>query len=108
MLTTTKSAPLPLSVRPRSTLEWRRWLARHHASASAVLVVFAKKGSGSRSLTWQESVDEALCFGWVDGVRGSVDAGHFSVRFTPRKPGSIWRRGIPSRAAILAAAGKKA
>jgi uncharacterized protein YdeI (YjbR/CyaY-like superfamily) len=56
------------------------------------LVIYAKKGSGEKSLTWEESVEEALCFGWVDGVRGSVNETHFSVRFTPRKPSSIWSK----------------
>jgi uncharacterized protein YdeI (YjbR/CyaY-like superfamily) len=89
-----KKAPVvPLvTVQPRSAAEWRRWLAKHHASASVALVVYAKKGSGERSLTWEESVEEALCFGWVDGVRGAVDETHFSVRFTPRKASSIWSK----------------
>lgn len=84
--------PALVTVQPRSAAEWRRWLAKHHASATVALVVFAKKGSGEESLTWEESVEEALCFGWVDGVRGSVDETHFSVRFTPRKPSSIWSK----------------
>lgn len=81
-----------ITVRARSAREWRRWLSRHHATCAAALLIYAKKGSGEASLTWEESVEEALCFGWVDGVRGSVDATHFSVRFTPRKPQSIWSK----------------
>lgn len=86
------SKPEIETVRPGSASEWRRWLAKHHASKAQALVVYAKKGSGEKSLTWEESVEEALCFGWVDGVRGSVDESHFSVRFTPRKPSSIWSK----------------
>ena len=70
--------------------DFRRWLQRHHASASELWVGFYKKATGKPSLTWQESVDEALCFGWIDGVRKSVDADSYVNRFTPRKPGSTW------------------
>ena len=80
----------PVEVRAKNPAEWRRWLARHHTTSGAALLIYAKKDSGKASINWQESVEEALCFGWVDGVRGAVDAEHFSVRFTPRKPGSIW------------------
>jgi uncharacterized protein YdeI (YjbR/CyaY-like superfamily) len=55
-----------------------------------LLVGFYKTGSGKRSITWPQSVDQALCFGWIDGVRRSVDAESYSIRFTPRKPKSIW------------------
>ncbi len=70
--------------------DFRAWLAEHHAAATELLVGFYKKGSGRPSLTWPESVDEALCYGWIDGVRRGVDAGSYTVRFTPRKAGSIW------------------
>ena len=53
-------------------------------------VGFHKKGTGRPSMTWPESVDEALCFGWIDGVRKGVDADRYTIRFTPRKAGSIW------------------
>jgi uncharacterized protein YdeI (YjbR/CyaY-like superfamily) len=68
----------------------RRWLEAHHASEAELLVGFFKRGSGRPSLTWPESVDEALCFGWIDGVRKGVDAERYTIRFTPRKPGSVW------------------
>jgi uncharacterized protein YdeI (YjbR/CyaY-like superfamily) len=69
-----------------------------------VLLIYAKKDSGEPSISWPESVEEALCFGWVDGVRGSVDATHFSVRFTPRKPRSIWsKRNVESVKRLQAA-----
>ncbi|WP_435019883.1 YdeI/OmpD-associated family protein [Tundrisphaera sp. TA3] len=70
--------------------EFRAWLEQNHAGAQALLVGFHKKGTGRPSLTWPESVDEALCFGWIDGVRKGVDADRYTIRFTPRKPGSIW------------------
>ena len=70
--------------------DWRRWLATHHASAAELWVGFYKRGSGKPSITWPESVDEALCFGWIDGVRKSLGAESYVIRFTPRRPGSIW------------------
>jgi uncharacterized protein YdeI (YjbR/CyaY-like superfamily) len=70
--------------------DWRRWLAKHHASASELWVGFYKRASGKPSITWPESVDEALCFGWIDGVRKSLDETSYVIRFTPRRPGSIW------------------
>jgi uncharacterized protein YdeI (YjbR/CyaY-like superfamily) len=68
------------------------WLERHHAHAAEVWVGFHKKGSGKPSLTWPESVDQALCYGWIDGVRKSIDEFSYTIRFTPRKPGSTWSR----------------
>jgi uncharacterized protein YdeI (YjbR/CyaY-like superfamily) len=70
--------------------EFREWLERHHQSERELLVGFYKKGSGRPSITWPESVAEALCFGWIDGVRRSIDEESYSIRFTPRKKGSIW------------------
>jgi uncharacterized protein YdeI (YjbR/CyaY-like superfamily) len=70
--------------------DFRAWLERDHASACELLVGFRKVGSGMRSMTWPESVDEALCFGWIDGVRKRIDDQSYQIRFTPRKPGSIW------------------
>lgn len=70
--------------------QFRAWLEKHHYRASEVLVGFHKVGTGKPSMTWSESVDEALCFGWIDGVRRTVDAGRWCIRFTPRKPSSKW------------------
>lgn len=70
--------------------EFRRWLHAHHRTATEVLVGFYKKASGRPSMTWPESVDEALCFGWIDGVRRRVDAERYMIRFTPRKAVSAW------------------
>ena len=70
--------------------EFRAWLERHHATRSELLVGFYKRGSGKPSITWPESVDQALCFGWIDGVRRSIDVHSYSIRFTPRKATSTW------------------
>jgi uncharacterized protein YdeI (YjbR/CyaY-like superfamily) len=70
--------------------DFRAWLAENHATADHLLVGFYKKGSGRRSITWPEAVDEALRYGWIDGVRKGIDAGSYTIRFTPRKKGSVW------------------
>ena len=70
--------------------ELRAWLERNHDTAQELFVGFYKKGSGKPSLTWSDSVDEALCFGWIDGVRRSIDEESYVIRFTPRKPRSTW------------------
>jgi len=75
-----------------SSAAFGRWLARNHARRSVLWVGFHKKGTGRPSLTWPESVREALRFGWIDGVRRSVDAERYTIRFTPRKPTSAWSR----------------
>ena len=71
-------------------LALRKWLKAHHAELQELLVGFYKKDSGKPSITWPESVDEALCVGWIDGIRKSVDESSYTIRFTPRKAGSIW------------------
>ena len=73
-----------------SARAFRNWLEKNHTTKSELVVGFYKVGSGKPSLTWSQSVDEALCFGWIDGVRKSIDAESYSIRFTPRKPKSIW------------------
>lgn len=70
--------------------ELRAWFEANHASAKELLVGFYKRGSGKPSISWPESVDEALSFGWIDGVRKSIDEDAYTIRFTPRRPGSIW------------------
>ena len=70
--------------------DFRRWLERNHDKASELLVGFYKKDSGRPSITWPESVDQALCFGWIDGVRKRIDDVSYTIRFTPRKRGSNW------------------
>ena len=70
--------------------DFRRWLQAHHATETELLVGFYKTGSGKPSITWPESVDQALCFGWIDGLRKRVDDERYTIRFTPRKPTSTW------------------
>jgi uncharacterized protein YdeI (YjbR/CyaY-like superfamily) len=70
--------------------DFRKWLATNHAKFNELWVGFYKKNSGKPSITWPESVDEALCFGWIDGLRKNVDEASYMIRFTPRRPGSIW------------------
>jgi uncharacterized protein YdeI (YjbR/CyaY-like superfamily) len=72
--------------------EFRAWLEENHETATELLVGFHKKGSGKRSITWPESVEQALCFGWIDGVRRSLGDTSYTIRFTPRKPTSTWSR----------------
>ena len=69
---------------------FRKWLTAYHANAKELWVGFYKKGSGRASITWPESVDEALCFGWIDGIRKSIDEDSYKIRFTPRRSGSVW------------------
>ena len=74
----------------RTPNEFRAWLKEHHDRETELWVGFHKKGSGTPSITWSEAVDEALCYGWVDSIRRSVDDKRFMNRFTPRKPSSNW------------------
>jgi uncharacterized protein YdeI (YjbR/CyaY-like superfamily) len=76
----------------KSRAVFREWLQDHHDTAIELLVGFRKRASGKPSMTWSESVDQALCFGWIDGVRRSIDESSYCIRFTPRKPRSIWSR----------------
>jgi uncharacterized protein YdeI (YjbR/CyaY-like superfamily) len=69
---------------------FRRWLEKNHQSASEIFVGYYKAGSGKANMSWSDSVDEALCFGWIDGIRRSIDAESYCNRFTPRRPGSTW------------------
>ncbi len=73
-----------------SPKDFRKWLQKNHKTAGELVVGFYKVNSGNDSMTWSQSVDEALCFGWIDGVRTSIDEYSYQIRFTPRKPNSIW------------------
>ena len=73
-----------------SAAAFRAWLETHHASATELWVGFYKKGSGQGGLTYDEAVDEALCFGWIDGLKKRVDELSYTHRLTPRKPRSTW------------------
>src|SRR5258707_13858074 len=74
----------------KSTQDFRRWLEKHHAITQELWVGYYKKSSQQPSITWPESVDQALCFGWIDGIRKGVDEISYQIRFTPRRRGSIW------------------
>ena len=74
----------------KSPNDFRRWLQKNHETTQELWVGYYKKSSGQPSITWPESVDEALCFGWIDGIRKSVDDLRYTIRFTPRRRGSIW------------------
>jgi uncharacterized protein YdeI (YjbR/CyaY-like superfamily) len=74
----------------RTQADFRRWLARNHKTKSELLVGFYKVDSGKPSMTWPESVDQALCYGWIDGIRRRLDDVSYCIRFTPRKRGSKW------------------
>jgi uncharacterized protein YdeI (YjbR/CyaY-like superfamily) len=82
-----------MSPRPKffaKPADFRAWLDANHTTVDELLVGFHKKDSGKPSITWPESVDEALCVGWIDGIRRRVDETSYSIRFTPRRKGSIW------------------
>jgi uncharacterized protein YdeI (YjbR/CyaY-like superfamily) len=72
--------------------EFRRWLKANHETAPELLVGFWKKGSGRASIDWPEARDEALCVGWIDGIRRSLGPESYTIRFTPRRKGSIWSK----------------
>ena len=84
-----------------SAAAFRAWLEEHHADVDELWVGFWKKATGRPSLTWEESVDEALCFGWIDGIRRRVDDEAYTIRFTPRRKGSVWSRRNMERYAEL-------
>lgn len=86
--------------------DFRAWLHANHDRVTELVVGFHRKGSGKPSITWPESVDEALCYGWIDGVRRSLDEHSYTIRFTPRKSSSIWSNVNIAKAEALLAAGR--
>jgi uncharacterized protein YdeI (YjbR/CyaY-like superfamily) len=85
----------------RTSAELRRWFERHHETARELWVGYYRKGSGRQSIDWPQSVDEALCVGWIDGVRKRVDEYSYTNRFTPRRPRSVWSAVNIARARAL-------
>ena len=85
--------------------DFRRWLEANHANAPELLVGFWKKASGKPSIDWPQARDQALCFGWIDGLRKSLGEGAYTIRFTPRRKGSIWSKVNVERFEALKAAG---
>jgi uncharacterized protein YdeI (YjbR/CyaY-like superfamily) len=108
---TTKAAKPTFFASPS---QWREWLEGHHDNAGEELVGFYKRASGKPSITWPEAVDQALCYGWIDGVRKRIDAISYTIRFTPRKRASIWsginikRVGELSKLGLMSRAGLEA
>ena len=86
--------------------DFRAWLAANHTTTDELWVGFYKKASGRPSITWPESVDEALCYGWIDGLRQRLDDERYVIRFTPRRPGSNWSEVNRRRVAALIDAGR--
>jgi uncharacterized protein YdeI (YjbR/CyaY-like superfamily) len=120
LLLPTTDSQGPVTVSPMKTLffatpaDFRAWFEQNHASKQELSVGFYKRDSGRPSITWPESVDMALCYGWIDGVRNSIDAVSYRIRFTPRKPTSTWsavnvkRVAKLTRLGLLRPAGAKA
>jgi uncharacterized protein YdeI (YjbR/CyaY-like superfamily) len=99
---------------PESRAAWRAWLANNHDTIDGVWLVFYKRGTGKENLTYDDAVEEALCFGWIDNVKRSIDAERYEFRFTPRKENSKWSPSNKTRverlikARKMTAAGKRA
>jgi uncharacterized protein YdeI (YjbR/CyaY-like superfamily) len=89
-----------------SAAEFARWLAAHHGKARELLVGFHKRGSRRGGIAYQEALDQALAYGWIDGVRRRVDAHAYTIRFTPRKKGSFWSAVNTKRVGELIKAGR--
>jgi uncharacterized protein YdeI (YjbR/CyaY-like superfamily) len=92
-------------VQPKSRNAWRAWLRKNHASSAGVLLVYAKKDSGIPSLSYNDAVEEALCFGWIDSKINPIDDAFYMQVFTPRKPKSAWSALNKTRVERLLAAG---
>ena len=90
----------------RTPADLRRWFDKNHETVEVLWVGFLKKDTGRPSITWQESVDEALCVGWIDGIRKRIDEESYKIRFTPRRPGSIWSAINIARVAVLKKEGR--
>lgn len=89
----------------KNQLAFRKWLERNHLKERELLVGYYKVNSGKPSMNWSESVDQALCFGWIDGIRRSIDDESYCIRFTPRKPNSIWSAINIKKVEVLTKAG---
>ncbi len=90
----------------RNGAAWRTWLRENHASSPGVWLVYYKVGSGEPSVTWDEAVEEALCYGWIDSKVNRVDEARYKQVFTPRKVGSVWSKVNKERLVKLFAEGK--
>ena len=94
--------PTPVNVTYfRAPADLRKWFRNNHARAAELWVGYYKKDSGKPSITWPESVDEALCVGWIDGIRKTLGPESYTIRFTPRRKGSIWSAVNIARVKVL-------
>jgi uncharacterized protein YdeI (YjbR/CyaY-like superfamily) len=104
-----QNVPVTETASPRffpTPKHFRVWLAKNHGRAIELWVGYYRKDTGRASITWPESVDEALCFGWIDGIRKKVDDESYKIRFTPRRPKSIWSAVNIARVAVLMREGR--
>lgn len=103
---TARKAAIPPPTFFKNAVAFRTWLGAHHGNTAELIVGFYKKGSGAAGLTYPEALDEALCFGWIDGIVRAIDARSFCIRFTPRKPKSYWSKVNRAKGEVLIAAGR--
>jgi uncharacterized protein YdeI (YjbR/CyaY-like superfamily) len=96
------------TLKVRNRLEWRQWLAKHHADTKEIWLVYYKKASGKSGVTYEESVLEGLAYGWIDGLTKSIDKDSYACRFTPRRPKSNWSASNVARVKKLLAEGRMA
>jgi uncharacterized protein YdeI (YjbR/CyaY-like superfamily) len=89
-----------------SRQEWREWLAKHHADRKEIWLIYYKKTSGKTGITFEESLEEALCFGWIDSANKGIDQETYAGRFTPRRPKSPWSHSNRERVARLLREGR--
>jgi uncharacterized protein YdeI (YjbR/CyaY-like superfamily) len=89
-----------------SRQEWRDWLAQHHRDYKEIWLIYYKKTSGKTGVTYEESVEEALCFGWIDGAIKGIDQETYAGRFTPRRPKSPWSESNRGRVTRLLREGR--
>ncbi len=96
------------TLKVRNRLEWRRWLAKHHADTKEIWLVYYKKTSGKPGISYEESVLEGVAYGWIEGQNKSIDDESYAARFTPRRPKSNWSASNIARAKKLLAEGRMA
>jgi len=96
----------PEVIRPTTRAQWRAWLLAHHTRATGVQVVYPKKRSAVPGISYEEIVEEALCFGWIDGMLRRIDDESHMLRFTPRRPDSVWAASNKARVERLIAEGR--
>jgi uncharacterized protein YdeI (YjbR/CyaY-like superfamily) len=94
------------TIEVQTTSQWRAWLAKHHDSEMEVWLVFRKRHTGEASIAYEDAVNEALCFGWIDSLIKRLDDERYARKFTPRKPGSRWSTANRERYARLRASGR--